>query len=79
MGVEKGELPKIEDMVYILHYALQSMEHGYDMNKTFDLYDEYIDNGGSMVELIPIMLEVFQVSGIIPKDKEVKKEDTKSK
>ena len=58
-----GALPSIGDIVTILHASLQSMEHGITLDRTYDLYDEYVDEGHSLVEIIPIILEIFKVSG----------------
>lgn len=70
MGLNTNELPKLEDMITILQHSLQAFQHGFDKEKTFDLFDEYVDNGGSLIEFIPVILEVFQTSGLIPKEVE---------
>lgn len=82
MDVENGmgNLPTFKDISLILHYSLQGMEHGYDYQKSVSLLNEYLAFEGedaetgeeierSYMDLIPILLEVFQVSGIIPKSK----------
>lgn len=74
MDTGMGDLPTFEVVSKVLHFALQTMEHGYDYDKTLALMDEYMENDGehtrSYTELIPVLLEVFQVSGIIPKNSE---------
>lgn len=68
MKVEKGELPTLEEVITVIHASLQALEHGYTMEAVYDLYDEYIDGGGSLIELIPVIGEIYQASGIIPKE-----------
>ncbi|RKD22455.1 hypothetical protein SAMN02745883_00691 [Caminicella sporogenes DSM 14501] len=63
MNVEKGELPKIGDTLTILHAAMQKFHHGMTMEKVYQLYDEYVDEGNTYTDLIPVILEVFKVSG----------------
>lgn len=63
MNVEKGELPKIGDTLTILHAAMQKFHHNMTMEKVYQLYDEYVDEGNAYTDLIPVILEVFKVSG----------------
>ena len=58
-----GALPSIGDMVTILHASLQSMEHGITIEKAYELYDKYVDEGHTLVDFIPVILEIFKVSG----------------
>ena len=58
-----GALPSVGDMVTILHASLQSMEHGISLDRAYELYDQYVDEGHTLVEFIPVILEIFKVSG----------------
>lgn len=75
-----GDLPTMHDVLLLLHYSLQGMEHGYDVKKSEALFNEYLNFEGedaetgeeinrSYLDLLPVLIEVFQVSGIIPKSK----------
>ena len=68
-------LPKVSDMVAMLHASLQAMEHGYTEEKVWQLYDEYVDNGGDMKQLLELLEAVLKESGLIPREepKEAKK------
>ena len=57
-------------MVYILHAALQPMEHNITLEKTFDIFDSYIEDGNTPTDFIKVIMELYKVSGI------VKEEDT---
>ena len=70
MEAQEGELPSINDMLIILWAALQQFEHGYNMEAVYDLYDEFIEAGNTMMELLPIIIDVLSVSGYIKVDKE---------
>lgn len=75
MEAQNGSLPKLEGVIAILHASLQKYQHGYTEEKVYDLYDEYIEAGGSFIELIPVLLDVFKVSGFFKE--EVAAEDKK--
>lgn len=67
MDIDKGKMPKLADILIILHAMLQTYHHGYDMNKVYDLFDRYSEDGKSMFDLIPVFIEVFEQSGYITK------------
>jgi len=69
---EDKSLPKLEDLIMILKASLQKYEHGYTEEKTYDLYDEYVDEGNTFTDFIPVIMEIFKVSGFFKED-EIKK------
>lgn len=58
-----NELPKVEDIITILHASLQALEHNISLEDTYDIYDKFVDEGNTLLELIPIIVDVFKVSG----------------
>lgn len=60
-------LPTVTMMVTVLHAALQQYHHGISMNDAFDIFDNYIEDGNNVTDFVQVILEVYQVSGIIPK------------
>ena len=68
MEAQEGNLPAIEDMLKILAASLQQFHHGYDLDKVYDLYDEFVEEGNTMIELIPVIIDVLSVSGYIKMD-----------
>lgn len=68
MEAQDGVLPSIEDMLMILAASLQQYHHGFDLDKVYDLYDEFVEDGNTMLELIPIIIDVLSVSGYIKMD-----------
>jgi hypothetical protein len=77
MDAQEGALPSINDMLIILWAALQQYEHGYNMEAVYDLYDEFIEAGNTMMELIPIVIDVLSVSGYIKMDEPKQKKKAK--
>jgi hypothetical protein len=67
MEIDSGKMPKLMDVLIILHACLQAFHHGYTLEKTMDLFDRYVEDGKSMFDLIPVFIEVFQQSGYITK------------
>jgi hypothetical protein len=70
MGQNEGFLPNLEDMIMILHASLQAMEHGITLEKTYELYDQMIDEGKNIADLLNFIVEIFTASGLIPKVEE---------
>lgn len=61
-------VPTITTMVAVLHAALQQYNHGISLNDAYDIFDEYLADGHSSVDFIPVIIDIYKASGIIPKD-----------
>ena len=70
-------IPTVTVMVAILHASLQQYNHGINLNDAYDIFDTWIEEGNSTTDFIPIILEIYKASGIIPKD--VKEEELETK
>ena len=77
IGDENFTLPKIEDLLIIFHESLTTYQHGISMDDVYDIFDKYIEDGKTIVDFINEIVEIFNVSGLLPKDK--KKSKTRSK
>jgi hypothetical protein len=60
-------IPTITAMVTIFHCAAQQYNHGVSLNDAYDIFDEYLEDH-AVTDFIPTILEIYKVSGIIPKD-----------
>lgn len=69
MRLSNGKIPSLGFIITTLQYSLQALEHGYNLEKTYELYDNYIENGGDMTEMLSILSDVFEVSGFFKKEK----------
>lgn len=58
-------IPTITTMIYILHASLQQYQHNITLNEATAIFEEWIDNGNSPVEFIPVIIEIYKASGII--------------
>lgn len=66
-------IPSITQMVTILHAALQQYNHGISANDAYDIFDEYLDEGHATTDFIPVIIDIYKASGIIPKDSKEEK------
>lgn len=67
MGIDNGVYPKLGDILIVLHAMLQPMNHGMSIDKVYDLFDKYVEDGHTMYDLMPVFVEVFQEAGYMPK------------
>jgi hypothetical protein len=68
----KDELPAMSDLMTIFKYSLFDTDAD-----AYDVYDEFCNDGGDITTLISLLLEIFKVSGLIPK--QMPEVDTKGK
>ena len=61
------ELPSITTMVMILWQSLQKFHHNIGLNEAYDIFDEYLEENTAM-DFIPVILDIYKVSGIIQND-----------
>lgn len=70
---ETNNLPQMSDIITIFHATLQPFQHTISLNDAYDIFDEYVDDGHNLMDLVPVLIEVFQESGLIPKEGDVSK------
>lgn len=63
-------IPQITTMVQILYASLVQFNHGISLTDAYDIFDNWIADGHSSTEFIPIILDIYKVSGIIKNDNE---------
>lgn len=71
-------LPTVTDMAQILFCSLQQYHHGISLNDAFDIFDEYLADGHSVTDFIPVILEIYKTSGIIRTDAKVEEGSEKN-
>lgn len=77
---EEFTLPPLKVMLLLVHGALQQYEHGYSFEDVYDLYDEYVDNGGDQTTFMTeVLMPLFEVSGFTPRGSKGKKASNKKK
>lgn len=65
-------MPTITTMVNILHASMQQYNHGITLNDAYDIFDDYLADGKTATDFIQVILELYRVSGLIPREAEVK-------
>lgn len=65
MAIEAGELPKLTDMLIIFNAMLQPLNHGINIDKVYDIFDDYCAEGHNMFDLVPVFIDVFKAGGFI--------------
>ena len=58
-------IPTITTMVQILYASLQQLNHGITLNDAYDIFDTWLADGHNSTEFIPVILDIYRVSGII--------------
>ena len=69
------KFPTLNVLINILHQSMQALEHGITIDKAYEIYDDFIEEGHSMTDLIPVIIDVFKVSGLLPEDTEEVEEE----
>ena len=64
-------IPTVTTMVQILHASLQQLNHGITLNDAQDIFDAYLADGHTMTEFIPVIIEIYKMSGLIGNEKNV--------
>lgn len=72
---QKEHLPSVTHIMIILQCSMRAFEHGKTIEEVYDLYDAYMDSGGSIDDLLSLLLEVFKVSGFISDEEEDEAEE----
>lgn len=78
---KKEAMPSLTPLLYILQASMSTFHHGVDTNKIYDIYDTFVENGGTQADLLPVCIEIFKVSGIIKEnanEEEEKETDSKN-
>ena len=58
-------IPTFTVMVNVLHAALQQLNHGITLNDAYDIFDDYLADGHAMTDFLPVIIELYKVSGLI--------------
>lgn len=68
MEAAENKIPSIASLMIMFHGMLEPFNHGIKLEDTYDLYDEYCDEGHTIVDFINVLVEVFKEAGFIPED-----------
>lgn len=63
-----GKLPSLTTLIYILHASMTQYNHGINIDKVYEIYDDFVDEGHNLMDLVPIIMDIFKVSGFYNED-----------
>lgn len=66
--VNDDKIPEISCLLTILWGAMQAFTPNMTMDAVYGIYDEFVDDGNTLTELVPVLMNVFKVSGFIKND-----------
>lgn len=72
-------VPTVSAMAHILHSSLQAFHHNITIDKAYEIFDAYLAEGNVMTDFIPVILEVYKVSGLIKTPQEEQEEEEEEK
>lgn len=58
-------IPTITVMVSILHASLQQYNHGITLDNAYDIFDDYLADGHTMTDFLPVIISLYRASGLI--------------
>ena len=61
-------LPKVSDMIAILWSGLLKFNHGIKLDYFYYIFYIYLSDGHATTDFLGVMMELFQVSGIVAKE-----------
>ena len=63
-------MPTLTEMVLILHASLQQYNHGISLNDAYDIFDNWLEDGNTITDFIPVIIDIYKASGIIKDEDE---------
>lgn len=61
-------IPTITTMVNVLHAALQDLNHGITMDNAYSIFEAWLNDGNTITDFLPVIIDVYKVSGIIKQE-----------
>lgn len=62
------KIPTITAMVQILHASMQQYQHNITLEKAYDIFDTYLEEGHIPTDFIPTIIDIYKASGIMKAD-----------
>ncbi|NWL87552.1 hypothetical protein DMN77_08035 [Paenibacillus sp. 79R4] len=68
MGIQEGKLPTLTASLAVIQASMTKFQHGITAQDVIRIYERYLDAGNSYTDLLPVIMEVFEVSGFFKSD-----------
>ncbi len=66
---DETKLPTVTQMVQILYASMQQLNHGVTLEDSYEIFDAWLEDGHTSIEFIPIIIDIYKVSGLLSKGK----------
>lgn len=67
-----GKVPELSTLITILHASMTQYQHNMTLDNVYELYDEMVDEGKTLMDLVPVIMDIFKVSGFFKEEVEEK-------
>lgn len=75
--VSEDGLPPLDTMLTILQAAMLPFQHGVRISELYDIFDEYVDNGGDQTKLLAdVIFPTLSVSGFFTESQDEQMKET---
>ena len=71
-GKDGQRIPTVGEMVAILHASMQKYHHGISYNEATNCFEAWLDQGHTINDFLPILVEIYRESGLIAKEDDSK-------
>ena len=71
-----NKVPTITEMVQILHASLQQYQHNITLEKAYEIFDTYLEDGHASTDFITTIIEIYKASGIMKAEQTPEEEGT---
>lgn len=69
-GASGDNVPTVSVMLQILYNALEPLNHGIGESEACSIFDKWLADGHTITDFIPVILEVYKVSGLLKANNE---------
>lgn len=59
------EIDKVSVQTILLWAAIQKFQHGVALSAVYELYDEYMEHGGGLEQLLDVLMKALELSGFM--------------
>lgn len=63
-GANGDRVPSLTEMVTILHYSMQTYQHGNSLSDTYNIFDEWLADGNVVTDFISVIVDIYQSAGL---------------
>lgn len=63
MKLNGDSMPTLQECLIVLHGSMQKLNEDITMEKVYDVYDEFVEEEKTYIDLIPVLMDVMKVSG----------------